>query len=102
MPQFIEGPVFRMIVPIPESHAAPSSGGLTEGITEGINEGISEGLKTVLALIQQQPGIQAKAIAKQLDRPRRTIDRQLKLLIDQHYIERIGGRKTGGYRLIKK
>jgi ATP-dependent DNA helicase RecG len=91
VPQFIEGPVFRMVIPTPVSHAAPDG---------GLNEGLNEGLKTVLALIQQQPGIQAKDIAEQLNRPIKTVERQLKALSDQHYIQRIGSRKTGGYHTI--
>ena len=73
-----------MVIPTPVSYAAPDAG-------------LNEGLKSVLALIHQQPGIQAKAIANQLNRPVKTVEKQIKTLTDQHYNECIGSRKTGGY-----
>ena len=85
--QFMEGPVFRIIIPTPVAHAA----------TDG---GLNEGLKSLPALVHQQPGIQAKDIAGLLDRPLKTVEKQIKTLMNQHYIERLGSRKTGGYPII--
>lgn len=73
-----------------------------EGLSEGLNEGLSEGLKSLLAEINKNPGIQAKDLAIQLEnRPIKTIERQIKELVNQQLIERRGSRKTGGYFTIE-
>lgn len=83
--EFIEGNVFRMIIPVPTS----------------INEGLNEGLNSVLDMINKFPGVQAKEISVKLaNRPQKTIERQIKKLIDYQLIERRGSRRTGGYFVI--
>lgn len=64
---------------------------------EGLNEGLNEGLKTILELLANKPGIQAKNISTLLSRPIKSVERQIKSLIDQKLIERRGSKKTGGY-----
>lgn len=64
---------------------------------EGLNEGLNEGLKSLLAVIKKQPGIQANQISDILNRPIKTIERQIKTLGEMHLIERRGSKKTGGY-----
>ena len=72
----------------------PSRGRFNEGLSEGLNEG----LKFLLRIIQENPGIQAKNLSPHLeDRPIKTIERQIKILVDKKLIERRGSRKTGGY-----
>ncbi|MBF0387116.1 MAG: hypothetical protein HQL20_04585 [Candidatus Omnitrophica bacterium] len=73
---------------------APSRGRLSEGLSEVL----SEGLKSLLRIIQENPGIKAKNLSPHLkDRPIKTIERQIKILVDKELIERRGSRKTGGY-----
>jgi ATP-dependent DNA helicase RecG len=75
-------------------------GNVNEGliVNEGLNEGLSEGLKSLLATIRKNPGIQAKDLSPLLEnRPLKTIERQIKELVTQQFIERRGSRKTGGY-----
>ena len=62
-----------------------------------LSEGLSEGLKKLLKAVQDSPGIQAKDLAQRLNRPVKTIDRQIKTLTDKDLIERRGSKKTGGY-----
>ena len=62
----------------------------------------NEGLKILLELIQKNEGIQGKDIAEELDRPIKTIERQIAELIKRELIERRGSRKTGGYFVIDK
>ena len=63
-------------------------------------EGLSEGLKTLLETIRQTPSIQAKQLSVELERPVKTIERQIKTLTDKKLIERRGSRKTGGYYVL--
>lgn len=70
-------------------------------IDEGLSEGLSEGLKTLLQSIIKHPGIKAKDLSVVLNgRPIKTIERQIKALIELKLIERKGSRKTGGYHSI--
>lgn len=74
-----------------------------EGLSEGINEGLNEGLKSLLATIIKNPGIRANALPPLLEnRPLKTIERQIKVLVEQQLIERRGSRKTGGYWGVNK
>ena len=85
-PQFIEGTVFKMFLPVPKIDG------------DGLNEGINEGLKSVLKAIQNNPGIQANKISALLNnRPIKTIEKQIKALVEKGLIERKGSKKTGGY-----
>ncbi len=68
------------------------------GKSEGLNEELSEGLKSLFMVIKGTPGIKAKDLSSHLKgRPIKTIERQIKTLIDNNLIERRGSRKTGGY-----
>lgn len=91
-PEFIEGTVFRTIIPLEE--------GLSEGLNAGLSEGLSEGLAVVLKLIAANEGIRAKELAARLDKPVKTIDRYIKLLKIRNLIERKGSKKTGGYVIL--
>ena len=71
----------------------PDSEGLNEGLAD-INEGLSEGLKAVLGIINNNPGIQAKKIAELLNnRPIKTVDRQIKTLVEKGLVDRRGSLK---------
>jgi len=67
------------------------------GLNGGLSGGLSGGLKDLFILIQNNPGIQAKTISENLNRPIDTIDKQIKKLVEKNLIERKGSRKTGGY-----
>lgn len=89
-PQFIEGAVFKMFLPIPKTDG--------EGLNQGLNEGLNEGLKSVLKTIQNNSGIQVNNISALLNnRPIKTIEGQIKALVKKGLIERKGSKKTGGY-----
>jgi ATP-dependent DNA helicase RecG len=54
-------------------------------------------------VIISNPGIKAKDIPCHLsERPLKTIERQVKVLIDKNMIERRGSRNTGGYYVISQ
>jgi predicted HTH transcriptional regulator len=93
-PEFIEGPVFKMNIPLPQAKSEI----LDEGLDEGLNKGLNEGLKSLIAAIASNPGIQAKALSILLNyRPIKTLERQIQNLNELGLIERRGSRKTGGY-----
>lgn len=93
-PEFIEGDVFKTIIPL----KANDKVGVSEGLSEGLNEGLNEGLISLLNVIRANEGIQAKDIPSLLEnRPLKTIERQIADLVSRKLIERRGSRKTGGY-----
>ncbi len=62
-----------------------------------LTEGLNEGLKSVLSIIIENPGIQTKQISVILNRPIKTLERQIKILTEKSLIEHNGSKKTGGY-----
>ena len=69
-------------------------------LSEGLNEGLNEGLKSLHIAISSNVGIKAKDLVVVLNnRPLKTIERQIKDLIELNLIERRGSRKDGGYWL---
>jgi ATP-dependent DNA helicase RecG len=77
-------------------------GGLNEGINEGISEGINEGIKSLLVYIEENPGKRITAIAAEIDKPAKTIERWIKKLRKEGKIEFRGSKKTGGYYVMGK
>ena len=70
---------------------------------EGLSEGLNEGLKSLLVAIKDNTGIKAKNLSSTLNnRPLKTIERQIKILINKKLVERRGSRKTGGYYYIER
>ncbi|MFT4326155.1 MAG: RNA-binding domain-containing protein [Candidatus Woesearchaeota archaeon] len=66
-------------------------------VSEGLNEGLNEGLKSLLEYYSINPGKKAIDAERDLKRPIKTIERQVKTLIDKGLLERKGSKKTGGY-----
>ncbi|OGF47794.1 MAG: hypothetical protein A2452_09765 [Candidatus Firestonebacteria bacterium RIFOXYC2_FULL_39_67] len=60
--------------------------------------GLNEGLKTLLNAIKSNPGMKTKALSVSLKgRSIKTLEHQIKFLIEKKLIERRGSKKTGGY-----
>jgi ATP-dependent DNA helicase RecG len=114
-PQFIEGPVFRIIIPLAEGITR----GVPKGVDEGVNDtvrgtviatisdtaiaGLSGGVKAraieIIRLLYQQPMLKVADLMTELDVAERTIKEDLKRLADQNLIVYQGSKKTGGYTL---
>jgi len=62
-------------------------------------EGVSEGVTSMLAQIQQTPGLRSPKLATQMNTSVKNIERWLQKLKDQQKIEFRGAPKTGGYYL---
>jgi predicted HTH transcriptional regulator len=91
-PQFIEGDVFKTIIPL---NGVKS--GINEGINGGLNSGINEGQQKVFKIIRENEGIKAKEISVRLNIPVDTIDKHIKVLKTKKLIYHYGSKKTGGY-----
>ena len=91
-PQFIEGDVFKTILPVGAERVDKNG---------GLNGGLNEGQRKVFLFIQENKGIKAKDISIHLNMPVNTIEKHIKLLINKNIIERRGSKKTGGYFVIK-
>ena len=63
----------------------------------GVNEGVNEGVNMLLAVIHNQTGLRAPALAQTLQTSPKNIERWLKQLKGSQLIELCGAPKTGGY-----
>jgi len=83
---FTEGNPFTLEIPLPNIKVA------------GKDVSLDEALKTLLKMISSNPGIKSKDLSLKLDnRPIKSLERQIKILVDKKLIERRGSKKTGGY-----
>ena len=62
-----------------------------------LNGQLNDSQKETLEYIIQHQGCNTTAIANGLDKPFRTIDKHVSVLLKQKLIERRGSKKTGGY-----
>lgn len=70
---------------------------LADGGGDGASGGVNGGVNSVLAFIQNKPGLSARAISGALGEPHRTVERWIKTLREQGKIEFRGAPRTGGY-----
>lgn len=105
-PQFVEGDVFRITIPLSEvatATAGPGSSGSPDGAR---NEPINEAIKLngseqhVLDAIRQNPHITRKSLMEQLNLGESTVYRAIQKLKDEGIIERIGSNKTGHWKVL--
>ena len=75
---------------------------LSDGINDGINDGIklSDTDKIILKNIKSNPRITAQELKEKIHKSLRTIERSLKKLKTQKYINRIGSNKTGYWKVM--
>ena len=66
------------------------------------NGGINGGIKILLTTIENHPGLRVPNLSKSLNKPVRTIERQINELKKQNKIEYKGSLKTGGYYVKKR
>ena len=127
-PQFIEGNTFKMVIPISQALMMKHAGivvpiladgdeieganegviegaieGITDGVTDGVIDGVSDGVKSglisIVAIINNNPGIRIEGIVPFVKKAKPTIERYLKILRKINLIEYQGAPKTGGYYL---
>jgi fido (protein-threonine AMPylation protein) len=86
-----------------------TNGGVNGGVNSGVNGGVNDingGLSTlqkqIIDFMQQNPHISVAEIAKQSNKPRRTIENNVKKLKEKGIISRVGSDKTGIWIIKKK
>jgi ATP-dependent DNA helicase RecG len=103
-PQFVEGDIFRTIIPIPDEDYKIETvhsfgGGLNGGLNGGLSGGLNEDCFALLKLIQTGKYPRITHLMKELESSRRTLERQLADLKDQGLISYEGSKKSGAYVL---
>jgi len=81
-PQFIEGDVFKTIIPIDD-------------------EGINEGINNLFKFIRNNEGMRVSQISSAMTILAKTIERWITSLKNDKKIEYRGSKRTGGYYLVK-
>jgi ATP-dependent DNA helicase RecG len=71
--------------------------GINKGINKGLDGGINEGLNSLLRHIKNNPGENSTVLARQIDKPQKTVERWLAELKKSDKIIFKGSKKTGGY-----
>jgi ATP-dependent DNA helicase RecG len=75
--------------------------GSLESSLKTIYKGLNDSQLALLNCISENPGIRTIMISNLLSRPVNTLEKQIKVLISKELIERRGGKKTGGYFVMK-
>lgn len=109
-PQFVEGDVFRITIPLSEVATATVGPGsinpLHEAINGVINGAINGAIKLteneqkILSAIKENPHITKSALISALGISKGTVDRTIKVLKEKNLIERIGSNKTGYWKVL--
>ncbi len=76
--------------------------GISKGTSKGITHAVRNSLIDIVNLIVKKENIRASEIAKQLNKPYKTIERYIKTLRNIGAIEFIGSKRAGGYVITDK
>lgn len=107
-PQFVEGDVFHITIPLSEVATATVGPGSILPNGENINGEINgeikltETEKKVLAAIKADPRMKRPDMISALKIGKSTLDRSLKKLKDAGFLERVGSNKTGYWKISPK
>ena len=77
-----------------------NDGTLNGTLNGALNGTLNEKQQEVLNFIKNNPYVKAWEITSNLGIPRDTLNKIIKFLTDNHLIERIGSKKTGGYHAV--
>ena len=78
------------------------SGGVNGELNGQLNGQLNDSQEETLNYIIQHQGCNTTVIAKGLDKPFRTIDKHIRVLLKVGVIERRGSKTTGGYYPVKQ
>ena len=101
-PVFLEGDIFKIIVPLNESYSFDSlepEKRQLEPTNEPQNEPLNEPLKSVLEVICRNPYLSKEQIAAEIGKSRATVTRSLSKLQNDGVIQRIGADKNGCWKI---
>ena len=101
-PVFLEGDIFKIIVPLNESYSFDSlepEKRQLEPPNEPQNGPLNEPLKSVLEVIRRNPYLSKEQIAAEIGKSRATVTRSLSKLQNDGVIQRIGADKNGYWKI---
>lgn len=108
-PQFVEGDVFRITIPLTEVATAtvgPNGSGSTDGTRNGTGNGtinetinLSQTEERILSELRKNPHITKNEICDTLGIGKSTVARATKKLKDTGIIERVGSTKAGYWKI---
>lgn len=75
------------------------SEGISEGISEGLKQHISELERSIVEAMNRNPDFTLPEIATELKKSQSSIERGVKHLKEIGFIERVGSRKDGSWRV---
>lgn len=109
-PEFIEGDVFKTIIPIPvakkvtkkESKKDKIRAAVNAAVKDIVSKDIKERMVRIVMIIARKGNVKTKDIVSELSVAERTIRRDLKIMANNKIIEFKGVPKTGGYMLTSK
>lgn len=79
------------------------NGGLDDGLDDGLDGGLDDGLDDrIMYFLETNPNITQKELSDILLVSKRTVERAFKNLVDNHKIERIGGKRFGKWNILKR
>lgn len=105
-PQFVEGDVFRITIPLTEVATVTAGPGVYANVDGEINGEINGEIKlsetdqNVLSAIRKNPHIKRQELISSLEIGKTTLDRSLKKLKRMGILKRIGSNKTGYWQCI--
>ena len=111
-PEFIDGDVFRIIVPLDDEYSYEvgrgkaqlkgndkNGDGLNDGINDGLNDGINRQIQ-IIQIIKDNPYITVDQIVNKIGVSKSTIERELRSMKDKK-IKRVGSKKIGSWEVIE-
>ena len=105
-PVFEDKEMFRVIIPLLRDKKLDendlinlASLGTNDTLNDTLNGTLNGTLNDILKLLQNEPKIKQKEIAERLGISERTLKRNIKELKERGYIERIGARKNGYWKV---
>jgi ATP-dependent DNA helicase RecG len=111
VPEFIEGDIFKTIIPIPSIGGIGEIGsvrieGDVDAVNDAVNDAVSDAVKRRLVrellLIYRQDGLALEKIKTEFNVKRATAQRDMKMLKEAGYINFEGAPKTGKYVVTHK
>lgn len=98
-PEFIEGDVFRIIVPLNdekrEENATQSATWSTQSATQSTQSNEIDSVQTIMKLIEQEPFLSQKQMAEKLCLNQNTLKYYIKKMREKGIIERVGSNRKG-------
>ena len=98
-PEFIEGDIFKIIVPLDEGnreeHTTQSVTQTTQSVTQTTQSKENDPEKNIMELIEQNPFLSQKQMAEKLNLNKNTLKYYIKKMKEKGVIERVGTNRKG-------